>query len=58
MGGRVIGINTAIISPVGVNAGIGLAIPSNIAKQVMHRLTGSEPASDNNNGSVEAEMFE
>jgi S1-C subfamily serine protease len=38
MGGHVIGINTAIISPSGVNAGIGLAIPSNRAKKVMAEL--------------------
>jgi S1-C subfamily serine protease len=59
MSGRVIGINTAIISPVGVNAGIGLAIPSNIARKVMARLTGSAPpTAENSNVSVEAELFE
>jgi serine protease DegQ len=42
MQGQVIGINTAIISPVGVNAGIGLAIPSNVARKVMAELTGAE----------------
>jgi len=36
--GNVIGINTAIVSPVGINAGIGLAIPSNVAKAVMPLL--------------------
>jgi len=41
MQGQVIGINTAIISPVGVNAGIGLAIPSNVAKEAMAELIGS-----------------
>jgi S1-C subfamily serine protease len=41
MKGRVIGINTAIISPVGVNAGIGLAIPSNVAKKVLRKLGGT-----------------
>jgi serine protease Do len=44
MRGEVIGINTAIISPVGANAGIGLAIPSNVAKKVMVDLT-SQPES-------------
>lgn len=59
MAGHVIGINTAIISPVGVNAGIGLAIPSNIAKKAVQKLTGSvPPTAENSNGSVEAEMFD
>jgi serine protease Do len=38
MMGRVIGVNTAIISPVGANEGIGLVIPSNTAKIVMNQL--------------------
>ncbi len=33
--GQVIGINTAIESPVGVNAGIGFAIPINLAKKIV-----------------------
>jgi serine protease Do len=41
MRGHVIGINTAIISPVGVNAGIGLAIPSNVAKETLAKLIES-----------------
>jgi len=36
--GRVIGINTAIISRSGGNMGIGLAIPVNIAKNVYNQL--------------------
>ncbi len=36
--GEVIGINTAIKSNVGTNAGIGFAIPSNLAQQVMQSL--------------------
>jgi serine protease Do len=36
--GEVIGINTAIISRTGVSEGIGLAIPSNMAKFVMGQL--------------------
>ena len=39
--GKVIGVNTAIISPTGVSAGIGLAIPSNIAKNVISQLKES-----------------
>ncbi|MGA2172274.1 MAG: Do family serine endopeptidase [Sedimentisphaerales bacterium] len=40
--GKVVGINTAIIGP-GGNIGIGLAIPSNIAKFVYDRLAKGEP---------------
>ncbi|MDX6765280.1 MAG: DegQ family serine endoprotease [Candidatus Methylacidiphilales bacterium] len=36
--GRVIGINTAIISPSGGNLGIGFAIPINLARRVMEQL--------------------
>jgi serine protease Do len=36
--GRVIGINTAITSPSGANAGIGFAIPINMARKVMDEL--------------------
>ena len=38
MRGEVIGINTAIISRTGVNEGLGLAIPSNMARRVMQQL--------------------
>ena len=38
MRGEVIGINTAIISRTGVNEGIGLAIPSNMAGNIMRQL--------------------
>ncbi len=36
--GRVVGINTAIISPSGGNLGIGFAIPINLARRVMEQL--------------------
>ncbi len=36
--GEVIGINTAIFSPSGGNAGIGFAIPSNLAKSIVTQL--------------------
>ena len=36
--GQVIGINTAIYSRTGTNAGIGFAIPANLAKHVMDQL--------------------
>lgn len=36
--GEVIGVNTAIISPTGVSAGIGFAVPSNMAKKVIAQL--------------------
>ncbi|MBP2316691.1 DegQ family serine endoprotease [Azospirillum soli] len=41
MDGRVIGINTAIYSPNGGSVGIGFAIPSNLAKQVVAQLKES-----------------
>jgi serine protease Do len=40
MDGRVIGINTAIFSPSGGSIGIGFAIPSSIAKEVVAELQG------------------
>ncbi len=36
--GRLIGINTAIVSPSGGNNGIGFAVPVNLARNVMERL--------------------
>ncbi|MEC8530331.1 MAG: trypsin-like peptidase domain-containing protein, partial [Pseudomonadota bacterium] len=36
--GEVVGVNTAIISPTGVSAGIGFAIPSDMAKSVIAQL--------------------
>ncbi|HLP77553.1 MAG TPA: Do family serine endopeptidase [Candidatus Paceibacterota bacterium] len=39
--GRLIGINTAIFSPSGGNAGIGFAVPVNMARYVMERLITS-----------------
>lgn len=36
--GRLIGINTAIFSPVGANVGIGFAIPINRVKQVIREI--------------------
>lgn len=36
--GRLVGINTAIISPAGGNVGIGFAIPANMASAVMRQL--------------------
>jgi len=36
--GEVIGINTAIYSPNGANAGIGFAVPSNLARDVVNQL--------------------
>ena len=39
--GEVIGVNTAIISPTGVSAGIGFAVPSNMAKNVIAQLKTS-----------------
>lgn len=36
--GKMIGVNTAILSPAGGNIGIGFAIPSNMARSVMVQL--------------------
>jgi Do/DeqQ family serine protease len=36
--GRVVGINTAILTPGGGNIGIGFAVPINMARQVMDQL--------------------
>ena len=36
--GEVVGVNTAIISPTGVSAGIGFAVPSDMAKSVIAQL--------------------
>jgi serine protease Do len=38
MAGQVIGINVAIVSTSGTNAGLGLAIPSNMVKRVYRQL--------------------
>ena len=38
MNGDVIGVNTAIVSPSGGSVGIGFAIPSNMAKQIVSAL--------------------
>jgi serine protease Do len=38
MRGEVVGINAAIVSRTGVNEGIGLAIPSNMVKNIMKQL--------------------
>ena len=42
MRGEVIGINTAIVGPGQGNVGIGLAIPSNVARQVVERVVAAE----------------
>ena len=39
--GRLVGINTAIISPSGGNNGIGLAVPINLARSVLERLVSN-----------------
>jgi serine protease Do len=38
LNGRVIGVNSAIISPTGGNVGIGFAIPSDLAAQIVDQL--------------------
>ncbi|MFM8354176.1 MAG: trypsin-like peptidase domain-containing protein, partial [Gammaproteobacteria bacterium] len=38
LGGRLIGINTAILAPAGGNVGIGFAIPANMVRAIMGEL--------------------
>jgi serine protease Do/serine protease DegQ len=38
LGGRLIGINTAILAPAGGNVGIGFAIPANMVRAIMREL--------------------
>jgi Do/DeqQ family serine protease len=38
LGGKLVGINTAILAPSGGNVGIGFAIPSNMAKASMEQI--------------------
>jgi len=38
--GRLVGINQSIVSGSGANAGVGFAVPINMAKNVMERLVG------------------
>jgi S1-C subfamily serine protease len=40
MRGEVIGVNSAIIAPGGGNVGIGLAVPSRVARKVVERISG------------------
>ena len=40
MRGEAVGVNSAIIAPGGGNVGIGLAVPSRTARQVVERLSG------------------
>jgi S1-C subfamily serine protease len=42
MRGEVIGINSAIIGPSGGNVGIGLAVPSDVARRVVERIAGTK----------------
>jgi len=42
LAGNVIGVNTALISPTGTNVGIGLAIPTELAKPVIDALRRGE----------------
>ncbi|HEY0622761.1 trypsin-like peptidase domain-containing protein [Sphingomonas sp.] len=42
MRGEVIGVNSAIVAPGGGNVGIGLAVPSDVARRVVERITGAK----------------
>ena len=41
MAGRIVGVNTAIYSPTGGSVGLGFAIPSNTAREVIEKLRSS-----------------
>lgn len=41
MAGKVVGVNTAIYSPTGGSVGLGFAIPSNTAREVIEKLRNS-----------------
>jgi serine protease DegQ len=43
MRGEVIGINSAIVGPGQGNVGIGLAVPSNVARRVMEAILAGQP---------------
>lgn len=43
MRGEVVGVNTAIVGPGEGNVGIGLAVPSNVAKQVVDEIAARNP---------------
>ena len=43
MRGEVVGINTTIVGPGQGNVGIGLAVPSNVARAVIERMIGRDP---------------
>ena len=38
IGGEVVGVNTAIMSPTGGSIGIGFAVPSNLAKRIVEQI--------------------
>jgi serine protease DegQ len=40
LGGRIVGINTALIGPSGGNVGIGFAVPGNRVQRAMRRIIG------------------
>lgn len=44
MRGEVVGVNTAIIGPGDGNVGIGLAVPSNVARRVVETIVARHPA--------------
>ena len=44
MRGEVVGVNTAIIGPGDGNVGIGLAVPSNVARRVVDTIVARHPA--------------
>jgi len=56
--GRIIGINSAIRSPVGANVGIGFAVPAEIARQVTDQLRSTGKIAHGYLGIVPQEVTE
>jgi serine protease Do len=54
--GRLVGINTAILSPAGGNIGIGFAVPVNMARRVMEQLVATGKVSHGRIGVVVEEL--
>lgn len=54
--GRLVGINTAILSPAGGNIGIGFAVPVNMARRVMEQLVATGKISHGRIGVVVDEL--
>ncbi len=57
MRGEVIGINTAIATHPGANAGIGFSIPSNVARSIMDEESQPDPAESHDLKAIVPSIF-